>query len=50
METPVNSGEPWPDFDEAWARVLRMQAKLHLWATQDPGRVFSEQIERNQQA
>ncbi len=42
METPVNSGESWPGFDEAWARVRRMQAKLHLWATQDPGRVFND--------
>ncbi|MFC3454443.1 reverse transcriptase domain-containing protein [Amycolatopsis speibonae] len=42
METPVNSGESWPDFDEAWARVRRMQAKLHLWATRDPGRVFND--------
>lgn len=42
MESPVNSGEPWPSFDEAWARVRRMQAKLHLWATRDPGRVFKD--------
>lgn len=42
MEPPVNSGESWPDFDEAWLRVRRMQAKLHLWATQDKGRVFND--------
>ena len=42
METPVNSGESWPGFDEAWLRVRRMQAKLHLWATQDKGRVFDD--------
>jgi RNA-directed DNA polymerase len=42
MEAPVNSGESWPDFDEARARVLRMQAKLHLWATRDPGRAFND--------
>jgi RNA-directed DNA polymerase len=42
MEPPVNSGEPWPDFDEAASRVRRMQAKLHLWATRDPGRVFDD--------
>jgi RNA-directed DNA polymerase len=42
METPVNSGESWPGFDEAWARVQRTQAKLHLWATRDPGRVFND--------
>lgn len=23
----------WPDFDEAESQVLRMQAKLHQWAT-----------------
>ncbi|MGH3799575.1 MAG: group II intron reverse transcriptase/maturase [Pseudonocardiaceae bacterium] len=42
VEPLVNSGEPWPDLDEAWARVRRMQAKLHLWATQDKGRVFDD--------
>lgn len=42
METLENSSESWPDFDEAWARVRRMQAKLHLWATRDPGRVFND--------
>jgi RNA-directed DNA polymerase len=38
----VNTGEPWPDFDEAWLRVRRMQAKLHWWATRDPGRLFDD--------
>lgn len=38
----MNSGELWPDFDEAWAQVRRMQAKLHLWAIRDPGRVFND--------
>jgi RNA-directed DNA polymerase len=38
----VNTGESWPGFDEAWSRVRRMQAKLHLWATRDPGRVFDD--------
>ncbi len=42
MEPPVNSGESWPDFDEAASRVRWMQAKLHLWATRDPGRVFDD--------
>jgi RNA-directed DNA polymerase len=42
METPVNSGESWPGFDEAWARVRRMQTKLHLWAIRDPDRVFTD--------
>lgn len=38
----MNSGESWPGFDEAGLRVRRMQAKLHLWATRDPGRVFND--------
>ena len=42
LETPVNTGELWPDADVAWLRVRRMQAKLHLWATQDPGRQFDD--------
>src|SRR5689334_459657 len=42
LETLVNTGEPWPDLDEAWPRVRRMQTKLHHWATDDPGRRFSD--------
>ncbi|MEU6585974.1 group II intron reverse transcriptase/maturase [Nocardia sp. NPDC046763] len=38
----MNSDESWPDFDEAWSRVRRMQAKLYLWATRDAGRVFDD--------
>jgi RNA-directed DNA polymerase len=38
----VNTGDPWPDLDEAEARVLRMQTKLHQWATVDPGRRFDD--------
>src|SRR5215472_9258500 len=38
QEALVNTGEPWPSLDEAVPRVLRMQAKLHLWAARDPGR------------
>jgi RNA-directed DNA polymerase len=38
----VNTGEPWPSLDEAVPRVLRMQAKLHLWAARDPGRRFDD--------
>ena len=40
--TPVNIGEPWPDSDAAWLRVLRMQTKLHQWATDDPKRRFDD--------
>jgi len=39
----VNAGVAWPiDSTEAWARVLRMQAKLHRWAVADPGRRFDD--------
>ena len=37
--TPVNTEvQPWLTPEEAEARVLRMQAKLHQWAADDPGR------------
>jgi RNA-directed DNA polymerase len=36
----VNTGASWPDAREAEARVLRIQTKLHRWATDDPGRQF----------
>ena len=42
METLVNTGEPWPDPYEAEPRVRRMQAKLHHWAADDPGRRFDD--------
>jgi RNA-directed DNA polymerase len=32
----VNTGAPWPSLDEARARVLGIQTKLHRWATDDP--------------
>ena len=39
----MNADVPWPaDTQEAWARVLRMQTKLHQWATTDPGRRFDD--------
>ena len=38
----MNTGEPLPGFYSAERRVLRMQAKLHLWAVRDPGRVFED--------
>ena len=38
----MNTGEPWPGLDEALPRVLRMQAKLHLWAARDAGRRFDD--------
>lgn len=42
VESLVNAGVSWPGFDEAWSRVRWMQAKLHLWATREPGRVFDD--------
>jgi group II intron reverse transcriptase/maturase len=38
----VNIGAPWPDLDEAEARVLKMQTKLHQWAVSDPARRFDD--------
>jgi RNA-directed DNA polymerase len=38
----VNTGAPWPDLDEAWSLVHRMQTKLLQWATADPGRRFDD--------
>jgi RNA-directed DNA polymerase len=38
----VNTGAPWPDADQAGARVLGIQTKLHRWATDDPKRRFDD--------
>ena len=38
----MNIGAPWPDLDEAESRVLKMQTKLHQWASSDPGRRFDD--------
>ena len=38
----MNIGEPWPDSDAAWSRVLEIQTKLHQWATDDPKRRFDD--------
>jgi RNA-directed DNA polymerase len=38
----VNIGAPWPTLQEAEARVLRMQTKLHQWAVSDPDRRFDD--------
>lgn len=38
----MNVDDPWPDPDEAWWRVLRIQTKLHRWATDDPDRRFDD--------
>jgi len=38
----VNTVAPWPTLDEAEARVLGIQTKLHRWATDDPDRRFDD--------
>jgi RNA-directed DNA polymerase len=38
----VNTGDPWPDLDEAEWRVREMQRKLHHWAISDPDRRFDD--------
>jgi RNA-directed DNA polymerase len=38
----VNTGAPWPNHQEAEARVLGIQTKLHQWATDDPIRRFDD--------
>ncbi len=38
----MNTGVLWPELDEAEWQVLRIQAKLHQWATNEPGRRFDD--------
>ena len=38
----MNTGVPWPTPQEAKARVLRMQTKLHRWAIDAPDRRFDD--------
>jgi len=38
----VNTDVPWPNADSARQRVLKIQTKLHQWATDDPGRRFDD--------
>jgi RNA-directed DNA polymerase len=38
----VNTDVLWPELDEAEWQVLRIQTKLHQWATDDPGRRFDD--------
>jgi RNA-directed DNA polymerase len=38
----VNTDAPWPTLDEAEARVLEIQTKLHQWATDCPERQFDD--------
>ena len=42
-DAPVNTGAvAWPDDFTASVMVRRMQAKLHRWAAEDPGRRFGD--------
>jgi RNA-directed DNA polymerase len=38
----VNTDAPWPSLDEARVRVLKIQTKLHQWATDSPDRRFDD--------
>jgi len=38
----VNTDAPWPTLDEAKARVLGIQSKLHQWATDSHDRRFDD--------
>ena len=38
----MNTDAPWPTLDEAEARVLGIQIKLHRWATDSPNRRFDD--------
>jgi RNA-directed DNA polymerase len=38
----VNTDAPWPDLYEAESRVLKIQTKLHQWATDGPERRFDD--------
>ena len=38
----MNISAPWPSLEEAKARVLGLQTKLHQWAGVDPGRRFDD--------
>ena len=38
----MNTDAPWPSLEEAVARVLKIQTKLHQWAVDDEGRRFDD--------
>ena len=38
----MNTDAPWPSLDEARARVLGIQTKLHRWAADDRDRRFDD--------
>ena len=38
----MNTVAPWPNAKTASSGVLKIQTKLHQWATDDPGRKFDD--------
>jgi RNA-directed DNA polymerase len=38
----VSAPVQFPDADTAWGRVLKIQIKLHQWASEDPSRRFDD--------
>ena len=38
----MKTDAPWPNREQAEARVLGIQTKLHRWATDDPNRRFDD--------
>ena len=42
----MNIDDPWPSLEEAEARVLGIQVKLHQWATDSPQRRFCDLFNR----
>ena len=38
----MNTDAPWPDTKTAWPQVLKIQTKLHQWATDDRCRRFDD--------
>jgi RNA-directed DNA polymerase len=39
---PTSAPVQFPDADIAWFRVLKIQTKLHQWASEDPSRRFDD--------
>jgi RNA-directed DNA polymerase len=42
LEGQENTDAPWPTPEQAEARVLGIQTKLHHWATDNPARRFDD--------
>ena len=44
----VSAPVQFPDADTAWVRVLKIQIKLHQWASEDPSRRFEDLFVRHE--